>query len=698
MMAGVSDGELTTAHPGDAPQQSSADDVRLIDGQTAAHHGWSSRAVIGQVVAAIVLIIAVAVKDPATTSNWGFGVSVGAISAFSALLSLVVLPSSKSEWLLFTAPGVGEVTAGRLLSGFLSIWWGVGMGVLTFQGPFVTTDNGYFAVWIGFGCSVSGLGSSLSRVVASSTSIPTLVGLGVCALVLGLELLTGPLAVALLGSGFVDIRPLTYGTVVAAVTFLVTSFIVMLELGTPSAAAPAALPYEHRRVLLKAVGMLWGPAALWLTFGPPFVTTSNGYFALWAGMICIFKLTLRPPPLEPEGEEELGRGPNADGAFVVGDSTLMQKQRAYIWGQLSCAAVLVLATAAKSTSVDLWGYSLSVGIVALVASCTSACLQANSAGSRVLFSPAKLGPITLSRLVSTFLLLWWLVGTLLLTIVSPFAFTGNGYFAAWGGLLCALATVGDSAGVSVDSSKAVAVASSRAGSQVLHMAFSLILLIETSRLIANTSTTAYKPQCIYTLIISCLTIVGALLAIVAARVGKELRGMIVHVLNLARLVTWGILASWCTFSGPFTQTGNGYFAAWGGVLCCVLLMDTTVYMRALPAKLNRQRVGPGGEVRDQEAARPPPPPPPPPPPTAVATARIADYPKPDVDIDDDDDGDSSRRMSRRLDSMRRESTSEQTSGQLEAAGTLVAKGSGHASDGQAPPQSDKEANYRVTRL
>lgn len=144
MMAGVSDGELTTAHPGDAPQQSSADDVRLIDGQTAARHGWSSRAVIGQVVAAIVLIIAIAVKDPSTTSI-GYGVSVGAISAFFALLSLVVHPSSKNGVLLFTAPGVGEVTVGKLLSGFLSIWWGVGSYVLTFLGPFVTTDNGYFA-------------------------------------------------------------------------------------------------------------------------------------------------------------------------------------------------------------------------------------------------------------------------------------------------------------------------------------------------------------------------------------------------------------------------------------------------------------------------------------------------------------------------------------------------------------------------
>ena len=144
-------------------------------------------------------------------------------------------------------------------------------------------------------------------------------------------------------------------------------------------------------------------------------------------MICIFKLTLRPPPHEPGGDEELGAGTTADGALVAStDSALMQKRRAYIWGQLACAAVLVLATAAKSTSVDLWGYSLSVGLVALVASCTSVCLQANSAGSRVLFSPAKLGPITINGLVSTFLLLWWLVGTLLLTIVSPFVLTGNG--------------------------------------------------------------------------------------------------------------------------------------------------------------------------------------------------------------------------------------------------------------------------------
>jgi len=110
-------------------------------------------------------------------------------------------------------------------------------------------------------------------------------------------------------------------------------------------------------------------------------------------------------------------------------------------------------------------------------------------------------------------------------------------------------------------------------------------------------------------------------------------------------------------------------------------------------------------VRDHKAARPPPAPPPPP--TGVATASMADYPKPDVDIDDDGAADSSRRMSRRRESnavapcgppsTHSESSSEQTSGQLEAAGTLMAKGGGHA-NGQAAPQSDKEANYRVTRL
>jgi hypothetical protein len=40
-------------------------------------------------------------------------------------------------------------------------------------------------------------------------------------------------------------------------------------------------------------------------------------------------------------------------------------------------------------------------------------------------------------------------------------------------------------------------------------------------------------------------------------------------------VRWVILASWCTFDGPFEGLGNGYFASWGGVLCAVALLITT---------------------------------------------------------------------------------------------------------------------------
>eukprot|EP00298_Acanthocystis_sp_HF-20_P007598 c17154_g1_i1.p1 GENE.c17154_g1_i1~~c17154_g1_i1.p1 ORF type:complete len:279 (-),score=101.48 c17154_g1_i1:42-854(-) len=42
----------------------------------------------------------------------------------------------------------------QIISIFLGIWWTVGLGVLTFDSPFLNTGNGFFACWIGLASSV----------------------------------------------------------------------------------------------------------------------------------------------------------------------------------------------------------------------------------------------------------------------------------------------------------------------------------------------------------------------------------------------------------------------------------------------------------------------------------------------------------------------------------------------------------------
>ena len=98
---------------------------------------------------------------------------MGSTAAFVAFVALLLLKSEKGEKVLFTAPVAGEINVTALIALFLAVWWGVAMGILTFGGPFTTTSNGYFSVWLGFACSVLGLGVTLPalyKVAASSAS------------------------------------------------------------------------------------------------------------------------------------------------------------------------------------------------------------------------------------------------------------------------------------------------------------------------------------------------------------------------------------------------------------------------------------------------------------------------------------------------------------------------------------------------
>ena len=233
---------------------------------------------VGQFIAAIVLLMASLTLDASTTHNWAYSVVVAAVAMLFALAGLCLLAASAADKLVFTAPVLGDMNAGALVAVLMMAWWGVGVYVLTFLGPFLSTTNGYFSTWLGFACSVRAISATLPRLISlPASSASSLMGLGACALLVGLELGSGPYFVS---------RQLIFGMGVCTFTFAIALITLLLELSGAPLEPPVA------RALHITTVLLWGAAALWLTFTKPFSVTSNGYFGLWIGFVCASRLVL----------------------------------------------------------------------------------------------------------------------------------------------------------------------------------------------------------------------------------------------------------------------------------------------------------------------------------------------------------------------------------------------------------------------
>ena len=344
MITGASAAPLMERDWGDSGENLSA-----LGGGEKATVSTRATSYTGQLVASVVLIIAIGVEDK-STQYWGYTIAVGAVSAAIALTELLLLAFQKSDKILFVAPVLGDMTESGVLALFLLVWWGVGTYVITFIAPFTTTSNGYFAAWMGFVCSVGSAGATLPRLAASGIaqfSSTSLIGLGVCAVVVALEL----------GDEGGLSHQMVYGMIVSVLTFSLVAVTLLQEL------AGAPLDATLARSLHMVITLLWGFAALWLTSTGPFAATSNAYFALWAGLVCASRLVLDVQ--------------KASGVVAA----LANESFAALWGQFVAANVLLLAVSALDVENTMnWGYALAVAIVAGGLALISALLFENPAG------------------------------------------------------------------------------------------------------------------------------------------------------------------------------------------------------------------------------------------------------------------------------------------------------------------------------
>lgn len=206
-----------------------------------------------------------------------------------------------------------------------------------------------------------------------------------------------------------------------------------------------------------------------------------------------------------------------------------------------------------------YGFMLFVGLISCLI-CLSFIIATRKA---IAVTPAGLQGLAI------FLLIWWVLGAGIGTFYGPFNATGNGYFSAWLSLALALYN----AYVTLPKVKAaVDNASARRKDVSKDDAILLVLLVSSLvTLIEGVNLCEKLDYCSGTLgwTVSVGTISSFLTLLVVVPKLKPLVSAFTFQISCFLAVFWIPGAGIMTFSGPFTHTGNGYFAAWAGLFSAV---------------------------------------------------------------------------------------------------------------------------------
>jgi hypothetical protein len=231
---------------------------------------------IGQVIAAIVLLIAVATKA-GDIVNQGYGIAAAVIAMIFGLGGMYISPLPDfSSSPLGTFPFLGNLTYGGALAKFLFVWWFVAAAILTFSGPFLITSNGYFACWGGVVFAAMAIGVSPEQIKSQAGGLGYLNGLLVASIIL---ISSVP---SFIGKGKTFHTECVYALVVGILTL-----VAILGFNFNSSVTIEAFKFPF----FALFSVLWIVLACLVTFRGPFIETGNGYFASWIGCVLCVAVT-----------------------------------------------------------------------------------------------------------------------------------------------------------------------------------------------------------------------------------------------------------------------------------------------------------------------------------------------------------------------------------------------------------------------
>ncbi len=214
--------------------------------------------------------------DCTMIKNWTYTIIAASVALCSSLTAMLLIKFARPTYdkVLAESTPAGDLSIGYILALCNFVWWGAAAGIITFQGPFTSTGNGYFAVWAGFLCSVSGIGASVTKAWSAAANSSALLGLLVASIVVFCALL----ATESIGHA----KPYQGEAIFSLVISMITAITIMILLIMEAAEYEEGAT-KFKLPILIFFGVLWIVLACCVTFSGPFTSTSNGYFGSWAG-------------------------------------------------------------------------------------------------------------------------------------------------------------------------------------------------------------------------------------------------------------------------------------------------------------------------------------------------------------------------------------------------------------------------------